>query len=129
MHGSIPTASAVTTKATLAIGSEKIITLGSESNPHEWLYRAAQALLGKDAGFGLHKLTGYPESSCYAYVATDPTKRRRPPEHFARTVCHIEEGFYLAFMEGCTAPWWLARERDHIDAAIFRAAIEQVSAS
>lgn len=127
MHGSISRAAAAAIEATLASESETSLTLGGESNPHEWFYRAACALLGKDAGYALHKLTGYPESSCYAYVAENPAKRRRPPEHLIRRICHIHEGFYLAFMQDCEAPWWQTRERDRADAAIFRNAIEQVS--
>jgi len=126
MHGSIPAASTAATKATPAAESGKSATLASESNQHEWFYRAACALLGKDAGYALHKLTGYPESSCYAYVAENPAKRRRPPEHFIRKICHLDEGFYDAFMDGCAAPWWRARERDRFDATIFRNAMDQV---
>lgn len=117
------------TKKALTSESEKSATLASESNPHEWFYRAACGLLGKDAGYALHKLTGYPESSCYAYVAENPAKRRRAPEHFIRKICHLHEGFYLAFMQGCDTPWWLSRERDRIDATIFRNAIDQVKTS
>lgn len=128
MHGSISRAAAAAIEAALASESEKSITLGAESNPHEWFYRAACALLGKDAGYALHKLTGYPESSCYAYVAENPAKRRRAPEHFIRKICHLHEGFYLAFMEGCEAPWWQTRERDHVTATIFHSAIDQMRA-
>jgi hypothetical protein len=117
----IPASTSAATNAALAVGSDKTSTLASESNPHEWLYLAAQSLLGKDAGYGLHLLTGYPESSCYAYVASDPAKRRRPPEHFIRKICHTEEGFYLAFMQGCVAPWWILREQDRADAEALRA--------
>lgn len=108
-------------KAPPDIGSEKSDTLAGESNPHEWFYRAARSLLGTDAGYGLHILTGYPESSCYAYVARDPAKRRRPPEHFIRKLCHVDEGFYLAYMRDCRAPWWLEREQDRSDAEDLRA--------
>jgi hypothetical protein len=88
------------------------ITLASEKNPHEWFYAAARRLLGKDAGYALHLLTGYPASSCYAYVAKDSLKRRRPPEHFLRTLFHSNEGeqFHAAFMAGC--PWWRELQRD-----------------
>lgn len=108
-----------TTKGTLASESERsddaepsTFALASESNPHEWFYAAAQHLLGKDAGYALHRLTGYPASSCYAYVAHDPRRRRRPPEHFLRVLFHLDEGepFHAAYMDGCT--WWSRRQRD-----------------
>lgn len=99
-------------KASADDGDDPSFALASE-NPHEWFFVAARRLLGKDAGYALHKLTGYPASSCYAYVARDPIKRRRPPEHFIRTLIHHQEGgpFLRAFMRGCTAPHWLAIER------------------
>lgn len=107
---------------------EKIILDGTFSvpdDPDEWLFITAFRLFGVDAGRRLHELTGHPLSSCYAYVAENPAKRRRPPEHFIRKICHLHEGFYLAFMQDCAAPWWRVRERDRAVALIFRNAIEQ----
>lgn len=83
-------------------------TVASDSGDGEWLAQAAQHLLGKDAGLHLHYITGYPESSCYKYVAKDKDKRRSPPEHFLRALFHSPQGepFFLAFMEGCRAEWF-----------------------
>lgn len=102
-------------KATSGSESEKTFAPGSESHPHEWFYHVALAALGKDAGFALAKITGYPESSCYAYVAHDRTRRRRPPGHFIRAVIHSEYGepFHDAFMAGCAAGWWRERQIRH----------------
>jgi hypothetical protein len=111
------------TKATPASGSEdapsltaQSSTLASGSDRHEWFYAAACSLLGKDPGLQLHLLTGYPVSSCSAYVHNEWPKRRRPPEHFIRTACHLpnERGFFDAFMHDCAAPWWLDFNR-HAD--------------
>lgn len=89
-------------------GSHEDVTPASESSPHEWLYRAAYGLLGKDAGWQLAQITGYPVTSCRAYVAHDPRGRRRQPDHFSRTLIHSEDGgdFHRAFMESCGAMWW-----------------------
>lgn len=118
MDGGLPLAAARAIGGTLGSESEepagapnKSTTLASESNPHEWFYRAACALLGKDPGLQLHILTGYPVSSCSAYAHHDAQKRRRPPEHFIRAICHAEQGFFDAFMGECHAPWWLELNR------------------
>lgn len=97
----------------LGTGSETPITLASESIDDEWFYAAAQSLLGKDAGLHLHYITGYPQSSCYAYVARDVDSRRRPPGHFLRTLFWSDQGapFFEAFMHGCKAQWWLDLQR------------------
>lgn len=111
------------TNATPANGSEhtpaepaRPSTLARGSDRHEWFYTAACSLLGKDPGLQLHLLTGYPVSSCSAYVHNEWSKRRRPPEHFIRAVCHLhdERGFFDAFMAECAAPWWLDLNR-HAD--------------
>jgi hypothetical protein len=85
----------------------RLSTLARGSDRHEWFYAAACSLLGKDPGLQLNLLTGYPVSSCSAYVHNEWAKRRRPPEHFIRAVCHVEQGFHSAFMGGCEARWWL----------------------
>lgn len=92
---------------TFGNGADNLPDAGA--NPHEWLFTTSVDVFGKDAGLHLHKVTGYPESSCYAYVARDSSKRRRPPEHFARAVIHQsdDQRFHAAFMAGCTSPWWL----------------------
>ena len=95
-----------------AIGA-RLSTPASGSDRHEWFYVAARDLLGKDPGLQLNLLTGYPVSSCSAYVHNEWAKRRRPPEHFIRTACHLptERGFFDAFMAECEAPWWLEFNR------------------
>lgn len=101
------------TKPTPASGSERRNTLACGSEDPEWFYDVARDVLGKDAGLHLHYITGYPESSCYAYTARDATKRRRPPEHFLRKLFHAPQGkpFHAAFMHGCAAQWWLEQQR------------------
>lgn len=119
MRNQSPTVGVATINGTLACESENrpdpipaTVTLGSESNPHEWFYEAAHRLLGKDAGLHLHYLTGYPQSSCYAYVARNERQRRRPPEHFLRVLFRRPEGreFHAAFMAGCA--WWIELQAD-----------------
>jgi len=92
--------------STLENGS---ITPASESDPDAWFYDASRVLLGNDAGLQLHYLTGYPQSSCYAYVAKNAAKRRPPPEHLLRKLFHSDAGepWHNAFMHGCKAQWWL----------------------
>lgn len=109
MDGSVQDAGNGASKSTFGNGSEKTITPASGSDPDEWLYEAAQVLLGKDAGLHLHYLTGYPPTSCYAYVAKNRAKRRRQPDHFTRKLIHSPQGepFFRAFMAGCDAPWWI----------------------
>lgn len=95
-------------------GNDKNVTPASESNPHEWLYAAAYRLLGPDAGWHLSEITDYPQSSCYAYVAHNPERRRRQPDHFTRTLLHSEDGadFHSAYMAGCVAVWWTQMQAD-----------------
>lgn len=107
MHGNLNDAESRSTKATPATGSELQITLISESDA--WFFNAAHDLLGKDAGLGLHVLTSYPQSTCYAYVAKNPESRRPPPEHMLRTLIYPDTGepWFWAFMAPCQAQWWL----------------------
>jgi hypothetical protein len=99
-------------------------TPGTGSEDSEWFAKAAWVVLGKDAGLHLHYLTGYPESTCYAYVTKDPTKRRSPREHFLRKLIRSDQGepFFNAFMEGCEALWWSEWRRQRaVGAAALRA--------
>lgn len=110
MHGNVAGAGNAAITATPAIGSEFGNTLTSGSDRDSWFYNAAQGLLGdKDTGLHLHYLTGYPQSSCYAYVAKNPEKRRPPPEHLLWVIFRSDQGepWVRAFMAGCTAKWWL----------------------
>lgn len=106
MHGTLSLLSETAIKPTPEVGSETSLTLTSESDSDDWFYEAAQTLLGKDAGLHLHYITGYPQSTCYAYVANNPEKRRKPPGPFLRTLFHKPQGrpFLFAFMHGCD--WW-----------------------
>lgn len=101
------------TTATPASGSEARKTLASESDNCDWLFDAAWAVLGKEPGSALHHITGYPLSSCSAYVAKDPAKRRTPPDHFVRRLIRSRQGgpFLRAYMHGCQAEHWIAIER------------------
>lgn len=107
-------------------GSESGFTAASGSTEDcDWFFEVATGVLGKDAGLHLHYLTGYPERSCYAYVARDPDKRRKPPAHFLRTLFAHPQGepFFTAFMQHIAAPWWRDRERARrVGAAALRAA-------
>lgn len=87
-------------------------TSNTLASGNEWFYEAATEILGGEAGLQLHYITGYPASSCYAYVAHDSAKRRRPPEHFFRTLFSKDQGepFFNAFMASCKARWWSERE-------------------
>lgn len=110
MQRTLPSAGISASKAPPGNGSDP---LASESAANEWFYEAARDLLGKDSGYVLHILTGYPESSCYAYVAKNPQHRRRPREHFLRKLFATPQGraFHAAFMAASGAPWWRDYER------------------
>lgn len=105
MHGNLPAEELAATAVTLGNGDE---ILASESD--DWFVFAAWTILGtKDAGSQLNLITGWPLSSCYAFTAKDPKKRRRPSEEFLRLLFRTEQGapFHAAFMSGCSASWWL----------------------
>lgn len=129
MHGTVPrTASAAISAAP---GTGIIPVPEPEPNPgtgvpepganpgsgtDDWFYDAALAVFGKkEAGWHLHLATGWPRTSCYAFVARDAEQRRKPPVHFLRILFHSEHGrpFFLAFMHGCSAAWWCEFQRAH----------------
>lgn len=122
MHGTIPDAEIGATNCAPTSGSEQSNTPACGSDADDWLFDVAQVLLGKDAGLHLHYITGYPQSTCYAYVAKAKEKRRHPSDHFLRVLFHSEQGepFFNAFMEGCEARWWLAHKRERKLAAMAR---------
>lgn len=128
MTGTISNAEIAATNITLENGSGPLATLTSESDPDAWFFDAAQVLLGKDAGLHLHYLTGYPQSTCYAYVAKDPRKRRPPPEHLLRVLCHSDQGepWHDAFMHECKARWWIARQSERKLAALAQNIFKQL---
>lgn len=123
MHGNLGDTGNDAIKATPADGSELSNTLASGSDRDGWFGNAARTLLGaNDTGLLLHYLTGYPQSSCYAYVARNAEKRRPAPDHLVRKLIHSEQGepWFNAYMDGCTAQWWL----DMQDAVKIKRAIE-----
>jgi hypothetical protein len=128
MYGTLSDAENTATNATFGSGSELSNTLASGSNRDAWFFEAAQDLLGKDAGYLLHRISGYPESSCYAYTTKKADKRRPVPEHLLRNLIHSEQGepWHNAFMHGCKAKWWLARERERQLAVLARNIFDQV---
>jgi hypothetical protein len=76
----------------------------------EWFVNATRAILGKDAGYALHLLTGFEERTCYRYAAGDS----KPPAFFLRAILHSKAGepFLAALMDGSTADWWITRQRE-----------------
>lgn len=67
----------------------------------------------KETGLHLHLATGWPRTSCYAFMARDPDQRRKPSPEFLRILFRSDHGepFFLAFMHGCDAKWWREYER------------------
>jgi hypothetical protein len=89
---------------TVANGSE----VGVASDSDDWFGSIARQLLGKDAGFGLHLVTGVPEGSCYKYTTRKPENRRQPPGYLIVQLLRSEQGrqWLSALMHGSTAQWW-----------------------
>ena len=94
--------------AVVGSDSETTAACGSDEENH-WFKRACDTLLGKDAGFALHTITGFPERTCYYYASGD----RKPPEFFLRTLFSKPEGepFWKAFNEECAPPCWPEYQR------------------
>jgi hypothetical protein len=61
-------------------------------------------VLGKDAGYQLARLTGYPESTCYRYAHGDTV----PPIDFLARLFNTEVGepFFEWLMADVDARWW-----------------------
>jgi hypothetical protein len=91
--------------ANVQSGNEKRLTVQSDSENESWFSEIAKTILGKDAGFQLHLITGLPERSCYRYASGE----RSPPGYFLRILLHSEQGepFLRAIMGGCRASWWV----------------------
>jgi hypothetical protein len=72
-------------------------------------------VLGKDAGYQLSRLTGYPESTCYRYAAGQTV----PPIDFIARLFNTEVGepFFEWFVQDIDAKWWTQKgakcHRDH----------------
>lgn len=75
----------------------------------DWFYDCAVAVFGKEPGQQLHLATGWPRTSCYAFVARDPAQRRKLHPDFLRILFRSDHGkpFRDAFMHGCEAEWWV----------------------
>lgn len=131
MHGIVQGTGNGAIEATPDIGSEIGNAPTSGSDPDEWFPQAAWCLLGtKDTGQLLHYATGkvYPLSSCYAYVAKDPDKRRAVPDHLIRKLIHSEQGepWHNAYMGGCRAKWWVKRKAERRLAELARSIFAQL---
>lgn len=87
------------------------VQTGSQSDSESWFVAAVRTICGKDAGLHLHRITGFPERSCYRYAAGD----REPPADFLRALFRSPQGapFLAAFMHGCEAGWWRDHQRAH----------------
>lgn len=97
------------------------ITDQTDSDGNGWFVAMASALLGKDAGYHLHLITGFEERTCYRYAAGD----RKPPGYFICALLRSEQGaqFLAAIMDGSNAEWWRELER----AKRIAAQVEQLS--
>jgi hypothetical protein len=81
----------------------------SDSDQSLFFARAAQGLLGKDAGLALHLATGFEERTCYRYASGE----RMPPAFMLRVLLRSPNGeqWLNAIMDSCDAPWWRAHQR------------------
>jgi hypothetical protein len=104
-----------------ANGSES--TAASDNDDSDWFGSIGRTLLGKDAGFALHLLTGTPEGSCYKYVTTQPASRRQPPGWLIVQLLRTDQGrtWLNAFMDGSEAEWWCDFQRAQRIAEAIRA--------
>lgn len=87
---------------------------GNGTIDDDWFAQVAFDVFGaKEAGQQLHLATGWPRTSCYAFVARDLDKRRKVSAEFLRVLFATPHGepFFNAFMHGCPAPWWLDLQR------------------
>lgn len=113
MHGKIGDAEFHATNATPEIGNDSGFTPECESNPYEWFPAAARDLLGdKDTGLLLHLESGFPLSSCYAYVKKE--QPRAVPDNLIRKLIHSDHGepWHRAYMHGCKAQWWVKQQTE-----------------
>lgn len=87
---------------------------GTGTDDDDWFYAVAVGVFGlTETGLQLHYATGWPRTSCYAFVARAPEQRRKPSPQFLRILFRSDHGkpFHDAFMEGCTARWWTEDQR------------------
>ena len=109
MHGSIPTASAVTTKAPVRSDRGKTAAVQMDSDDSAWFVTPARDLLGSDPGLALHVLTGISESSGYRYA----NGSRGVPGNLVRWLLRSGHGrqWLNAIMDGCEEEWWRDYQR------------------
>jgi hypothetical protein len=131
MHGHLPSSPPSAISSTPGTGIELVPEAGANpgTGTDDWFYDCAIAVFGKEAGQQLHLATDWPRTSCYAFVARDPAQRRKLHPDFLRILFQSEHGqpFHDAFMAGCTASWWLDRERDERLAAASKRFIAEIT--
>lgn len=116
MHGNLPSGSAAAIYSSPGTGIDPVPEPGAipGSGIDDWFYGVAVAIFGdKETGHLLHLATGWPRTSCYAFVARDPDQRRKPSPEFLRILFRSDHGrpFFRAFMHGSDARWWRDLER------------------
>jgi hypothetical protein len=112
MHAPLPKGSGVAISIGPGTGIDPVPEAGA--NPgngidDDWFYPVAIDVFGsKDTGNLIHLATGWPRTSCYAFVAREPSQRRKPSPEFLRILFRSNHGqpFHAAFMHGCEAQWW-----------------------
>lgn len=74
-----------------------------DGEPENWFGPIAKGVLGKDAGYQLSKITGFPESSCYCWVSGS-----RRVQYLVVALLRSPQGgqWLSAFMYGSDVKWW-----------------------
>ena|SRR5690348_6274144 len=95
---------AASNKPPAVSGTEIVPTAVSGSDDDRWFPNVAKILLGKDAGYALHLITGFPERTCYYYASGE----RKPPAFFLCKLLRSDQGapFFASIMDGSQAQWW-----------------------
>lgn len=114
MHGTLSAAQSATIEASPGVGILPVPKTGANPGSgtdaeFDWFYDCAVAVFGaKETGYHLHLATGWPRTSCYAFVARDPEQRRKVNVEFLRVLFRSNHGrpFFDAFMHGSEAQWW-----------------------
>lgn len=102
-------------------------SLDGKSAVDDWFGAIARGLLPEKPGTALHYITGYDERLCQRYAAGHV----KPSAYFLRALMRSDQGqpFFFAVMDGSTAPWWLAYQRERRLAAAgerFKAEIDHI---
>lgn len=119
MHGTLPVAASAAIEAGPENGIIRVPEPGANpgngtDDEFDWFYDVAVAVFGsKETGYHLHLASGWPRTSCYAFVARDPEQRRKVNVEFLRVLFRSEHGqpFFRAFMHGSEARWFKDLER------------------